>query len=191
MKISELNLLSSQTIVFIQNKMNTNPNHLNRKIKEPLEQQFKVNIGKLDQEYCSFMLLQRIRLTTPWTTPLRLNTKLLSNSRMKAKIEVIYEKTCSNHFLIFYLCSILILKSRLSKIIYLHRMKCVICCFGELLIYNGMTQLIKSRIKNYERVFFRLFWMQFWYGSRFSRDGFTPEKIISFLILFTKQMWLV
>ena len=45
--------------------MNTNPNHLNRKIKEALEQQFKVNIGKLDQEYCSFMLLQRIRLTTP------------------------------------------------------------------------------------------------------------------------------
>ena len=191
MKISELNLLSWQTIVFIQNKMNTNPSHLNRKIKKPLEQQFKVNIGKLYQEYCSFMLLQRIRLTTPWTTPLTLNTKLLSNSRMKAKIEVIYKKTCSNHFLICYLCSILILKSRLSKIIYLHRMKCVICCFGELLIYNGMTQLIKSRIKNYERVFFRLFWMQFWYGSRFSQDGFTPEKIISFLMLFTKQMWLV
>ena len=145
----------------------------------------------MDQEYCSFMLLQRIRLTTPWTTPLRLNTKLLSNSRMKAKIEVIYKKTCSNHFLICYLCSILILKLRLSKIIYLDRMKRVICCFGELLIYNGMTQLIKSRIKNSQRVVFRLCWMQFWYGFRFSRDGFTPDKNISFLYFSRSKFWLV
>ena len=29
------------------------PNSTNRKEKEPFEQQFKVNIGKLDQEYCT------------------------------------------------------------------------------------------------------------------------------------------
>ena len=31
---------------------------MNGKIKEQLEQQFKVNILKLDQEYCSYTLFQ-------------------------------------------------------------------------------------------------------------------------------------